>query len=125
MHECKARVSSGIFPAVPTEYNKTVASLSDAGLNIIKKIPKLCNVQSSLYRARNKSAGLEKINFRSVGDFILPPKFNNFLMADYDDFGTRILIFATEEAKKSSTQSNHITVMVHLRVAQSLLSKYM
>lgn len=121
VHECRKKVSEGIFPAVPSEFNKTVASLSDAGINMIKKIPRLSNVRTSFYRTRNKSAGIEKLRCKSVEEVTLPSKFNQFLMADYNEFDTRILIFATEEAKFIETQKIErlIIVMAHLKVALS------
>ncbi|KAL0860038.1 hypothetical protein ABMA27_010353 [Loxostege sticticalis] len=100
LDDLKKRVSTGSFPAVPTEYNKTVGSLKDAGINMIKKIPTFQNVQGALYRARNKSAGLNKINFKSVDEVKVPPQFQNFLMADYDCSGVRVLVFASEDARQ-------------------------
>jgi hypothetical protein len=100
LHKCKIELSAPEFPTVTSVYNAKVASYQNSGLDLIKKIPDLHQVKSTLYRSRNAAIGLKKIVCKNLTEVKVPEKYSEFLMADYSYEGKRILIFATEKGRQ-------------------------
>lgn len=88
-------------PTVPKEYNLAVAAYEDAGYHLTgSDFPKFQNIKSALYEHRNKVAGVKKIEHKNIKEVVVPPKFKSFLLADFDDDDTRILVFGSERARR-------------------------
>jgi hypothetical protein len=92
--------ASEVTETVPAVYNKMVSKLSDSGIDLITKVPLYTSIKSTMYRRRNKEAKVNKMSFSNVSEVEVPEKFQNFLLADYNYDGLRILAFCTEEAIK-------------------------
>lgn len=107
MDSLKKAVVNSNFEPVPTIFNETIASINDTGIQLVTKVPSFKSVKSSLYYNRNKKENIKKIKFNKPEDVEIPPKFNDFLIADYCDDANRILIFASEEAKSLMSVLEH------------------
>lgn len=101
LYSCKQEIIKGNYPAVPQSYNNMIATLENSGLDLVCKIPTFNSVKSSLYRFRNVQAGVQCLQPQLVRNVEVPNQFTNFLLADYADGDSRILIFCTEKAKLS------------------------
>lgn len=84
-----------------------IGNLKDAGINIVSNIPKFTSVKSTLYRQRNKEAGVSKMLFKNALEVEVPPRYNNFLLADYSNKtnNTRIIVFSSVEARQITCES--------------------
>lgn len=108
MDECKKEVVSLETPSIPTIYENFVVSVKDSGLDLISKIPEYNSVKSGLYKLRNSNLGLSKTTPREVHDVKVPDIFTYFLFADYEDPGTRIMIFCLKENLKKISDIKHL-----------------
>lgn len=52
-----------------------------------------------MYDIRNRSLEVKKTTFKNFGEIIVPPKFSDFLLANYYDGIKRILIFCSKGAR--------------------------
>lgn len=123
-------------------YKKTVTALKGTGIDLIKELPSLNQIKSSIYRRRNKLNKVKKMSYlnETVNAVEIPAPFSKFMLADYNDEseGVRILIFCSEEGrailreKKSSFQtalskfaryhSQRFTPFMWISVALKILS---
>lgn len=80
-----------------------LSNLKDAGINIISEIPTFQSVKSTMYRQRNLEAGVSKIKHKKVLTVEVPPRFQDFLLADYlcSKNNIRIIVFSSAEARKT------------------------
>lgn len=83
-------------------YNSVLATFKDADLSA--DFPNFKNVKSTLYKHRNATANVEKMNFKDVADVSVLPKFKAFLLADYNDGDIRLLFFCSEVARHHMAQ---------------------
>lgn len=79
-----------------------LGNLKDAGINIISEIPKFSSIKSALYRQRNSEAGVSKIRHKKVLEFEVPPRYEDFVLADYscDMDNIRIVVFSSLKARE-------------------------
>lgn len=99
LQELKNEITTPEFPSVPQKYNSMVAKLKDAGMDIISSIPKFGSIKDSLYRKRNEAAQVKKLEHVNVHEIEVPPRYKDFLLADYINEDTRILVFCSAEAR--------------------------
>lgn len=104
--KCIDKITSDYTIPVPSAYGETVSELKDSGINLIKKIPDFVNVKNKLYKKRNKSLDVTKVCFKSPSKIIVPEKFKNFVLADYNYKSNRILVFANENCRTILSRSN-------------------
>ncbi|KAH9638552.1 hypothetical protein HF086_000953 [Spodoptera exigua] len=95
----KVESGQGVLP-LQTIYNEGVNRLKDRGLNLLTRIPNFNNVKHGLYNSRRKEFGIDNIKPKTVTDVKVPVKYNDFLMADYQEGARRILIFSSKEARE-------------------------
>lgn len=76
-----------------------VASYENRGLELIAQMPSFKSVKSSLYRYRNKVAGVEKIQSDKIEEVQIPG-YEDFLMVDYYYDNKRIIIFCSKRARE-------------------------
>lgn len=97
--KCKEDITSPEFPAIPSAYNAMVSKLKDKGIDFISEIPTFEKMKSTLYRYRNTTAQVSKLQCNYVEEVQVPPKYNEFLLADYGSDGLRIIVFCSKEAR--------------------------
>ncbi|XP_053618109.1 uncharacterized protein LOC128679717 [Plodia interpunctella] len=109
LHECREKVLSSNFSPIPNIYNNFMSEFENAGLDLLKKLPSFGNIKSSLYNARNKKAGVTKIQCNLPEEVIVPLQFKEFVLADYynESSETRIIVFADSEVLE---QIKHIKI---------------
>ncbi|KAL0882614.1 hypothetical protein ABMA27_001051 [Loxostege sticticalis] len=108
IQQLKNIVSTPDLPNVPTAYNSAAASYNDSGFQLSgSQFPLFKNIKSTLYNHRNTTAQVKKIEFRNLAEVTVPLKFKSFLIADFNDNNTRILIFGTENSR------NHMKTLKH------------
>ncbi|KAL0852101.1 hypothetical protein ABMA28_000341 [Loxostege sticticalis] len=73
-------------------YNDTLVPLQDKGYDFISKVPSLNGCKTAMYNKRNKFLGSQK--------YIIMP----YLLGDYYNGSSRILVFISKEAKNMLTQ---------------------
>lgn len=83
LDQLKTELIKPNFPNIPQSYNTMLGNLKDAGINIISEIPKFSSIKSALYRLRNSEAGVSKIRHKKVLEFEVPPRYEDFVLADY------------------------------------------
>ncbi|KAF9406220.1 hypothetical protein HW555_013339, partial [Spodoptera exigua] len=105
-NKCCEQIKSDYTISIPRAYRETVAGPVDSGIDFIKKIPTLENIKHKLHRKRNKSLGVQKICFNSIKEIIVPERYQHFLLADYSNGPSRIIIFANRDCKKILTNPN-------------------
>lgn len=88
------------FPSVPKTFNSVVASLKNASTAVLDQFPSFNSLKSTLYRHRNTAAKVPKLQCKSVDEVQVPPDFHDFLLADYTNGDTRIIVFCSEKARK-------------------------
>lgn len=106
MDKCGKTVQENLSDPISKIFEENMAPLEDRGINIIKKLPALKNVQKTLYKKRNKSIGASKVTFKKAKDVEVPQKFQKILFADYAH-KNRILIFADDELKEYMGKCKH------------------
>lgn len=94
--------------SIPTIFNETIAEYQDTGLSLLETPPKFKSQKSALYRARNKIAGVTKTHYRSAQEVEVPSIVEDFLLAEYNDNTTRILIFCTKDMKEILNTIQHV-----------------
>ncbi|KAF9424325.1 hypothetical protein HW555_000464 [Spodoptera exigua] len=102
----KVESGQGVLP-LQTIYNEGVNRLKDRGLNLLTRIPNFNNVTHGLYNSRRKEFGIDNIKPKTVTDVKVPVKYNDFLMADYQEGARRILIFSSKEAREKLKTVKH------------------
>lgn len=102
----KVESGQGVLP-LQTIYNEGVNRLKDRGLNLLTRIPNFNNVKHGLYNSRRKEFGIDNIKPKTVTDVKVPVKYNDFLMADYQEGARRILIFSSKEAREKLKTVKH------------------
>ncbi|KAF9409273.1 hypothetical protein HW555_011308 [Spodoptera exigua] len=100
MQRIKEKITEPTFPAVPSTYNKAIAKMSNSDVSNIIKFPQFNNIKSSLYRYRNKTAKLTKISCYEAKDVQVPDSYEEFLLADYQHEGVRIIIFCSKKSRE-------------------------
>lgn len=78
-----------------------VGKLKDAGIDIITSIPKFSSIKDTLYRTRNSAAQVQKLQHKNVLEVEVPPRYQDFLLAEYTCDDTRILVFSSSEARQT------------------------
>uniref|UniRef100_A0A1E1VXW6 Uncharacterized protein n=1 Tax=Pectinophora gossypiella TaxID=13191 RepID=A0A1E1VXW6_PECGO len=63
----------------------------DKGNNLVAPFPKFENAKHSLYDARNKFAGVTKMNFKSFDEVQVPVQHSDFVLVEYKDEDKMIL----------------------------------
>lgn len=84
---------------IPTVYKNTVLTLKDKGLHLVSNIPPYLNVKSVMYRRRRKKARTDKMAFNNAEEVVIPPDYEDFLLADFIDDQHRMLIFCSENGR--------------------------
>lgn len=74
--------------------------MKDKGLDLIAKLPPFQNYRSVAYRKRKKIAQVDKLEYKHLKNVEVPPAFSDFLLGQYSFKKSRILIFASEEARE-------------------------
>lgn len=102
LHDCREKVLSSSFSPIPNIYNKLKADFSDAGLDLIKKLPSFSKIKTALYKVRNKQASISKIQCKFAQEVEIPSQFKDFVLCDHYDesSNTRIIIFADKNILK-------------------------
>lgn len=72
-------------------FKKGVSELENGGVNFVQPLPTFKSVQTSLYTCRKRT------NFKSIEEVIIPPKFSDFVLAEYYDKDCGIIMFCSEE----------------------------
>lgn len=82
-------------------YEKKRVELNNKSVNKSQKFPAYEGVKHFLYSARNKSAGVSKTVFSKANEVEVPLKFQDFLLADYQNLeeNTRIIVFCSKESR--------------------------
>ncbi|XP_049886598.1 uncharacterized protein LOC126381107 [Pectinophora gossypiella] len=106
MDGCQKKIINDVALPIPAIFRETIGSLKDKGLDLIKNLPEFKNIKNKFYRKRNKSLGVDKVWFKNVSKVSIPPKFQNFLFADYCS-KNRILIFASKLARNLFCNTNY------------------
>lgn len=104
IYELKEKVSAPQCPNVPAIYNSVLATLRDAETDLSADFPDFKNIKSTLYQHRNAAANVEKMNFKHVADVTVPPKFEAFLLADYNDGDIRLIVFCSDNGRHHMKQ---------------------
>ncbi|KAJ8710243.1 hypothetical protein PYW07_009609 [Mythimna separata] len=102
----KVESKEGALP-LQTIYNEGVNRLKDRGINLLTRIPDFNNVKHGLYNSRRKEFGICNIRPKTVNDFEVPIKYDDFLMADYQQDARRIVIFSSKEAREKLKTVKH------------------
>lgn len=74
-------------------FKKGLTELENMGVNFVSPLPSLKSVQTSLYTCRNRT------NFKSIEEVIIPPKFSEFVLAEYYYKDCGIIMFCSEESR--------------------------
>lgn len=106
MDKCEQKVTTDYSIPIPSVVREAVGQIKDKGLDIVKKLPNKNILERKLYRKRNQSLGVKKVRFNSLTDIIIPPRFETFLLADYCQSSTRIIIFAGEYCREILKKPN-------------------
>lgn len=106
LDKLKKNISGPEAPAVPTAYNMAVSSLKDTGIDKITAFPRLKNIKSTLYSHRNEARGVGTTAFKNVQDVEVPPAHQDFILADYNDDGMRIIVFCSESGRQYMKTQN-------------------
>lgn len=85
MHDSREKLLSSSFSQIPNIYNNFKADFNDAGLNLIKKLPSFTQIKTALYDARNKQAGISKIQCKTVQEVEIPSQFKDFVLVNHYD----------------------------------------
>lgn len=105
IYKLKQQLTTPGFPKVPKTFNSTVASLKNESAELSPNmIPNFSSVKSSLYRHRNSAAKLPKLHCENAKEVQVPPDFEDFLLADYMNGNTRILVFCSKKARELMCQ---------------------
>jgi hypothetical protein len=98
----KERTSTN-FDSIQKQYESMVFNLENDGLHLVENMPTYEGVKTGLNNARNKVLGVKKTRFSAGSEVIIPKKFLNFLLADYDnvDENKRIILFCGQKARTS------------------------
>lgn len=107
IHKCIQKAENETTP-IPTIYSEVVEEFNDAGYSLIKNMPPYKNLKQVLYRRRHKALQTTKTQFFKTKDVVVPGKFNNFLLADYNDKNCRIILFASSEAREVLRKAKHV-----------------
>jgi hypothetical protein len=100
MNNCINKLTRDPTLPIPKVFREMVSGIKNDGLDLISKTPKFDNKKSGLYIQRNKAIGTSKTNFKKFEEIEIPPNYQSFLIADYKDKNTRILVFGPEWAIK-------------------------
>lgn len=98
VHRCIDTVVSTLDP-VPTIFKNVVSSMDIGDFEGTSKFPAYSKIKSTLYNRRNETLGVTKLKFKTISEVVVPKKFESFLLADYEDEVTRILVFCNQNAK--------------------------
>lgn len=85
-------------------YNDTLVPLQDKGYDFISKVPSLNSCKTAMYNKRNKFLGVSKTVFRNLEEVEVPKIYLPYLLGDYYNGSSRILVFISKEAKNMLTQ---------------------
>ncbi|XP_072942830.1 uncharacterized protein [Epargyreus clarus] len=99
LFKLKTTLADPEAPAIPTAYNAAVSSLKDTGIDKIKEFPALKSIKTTLYKHRNAAFEVSKIEFKNVEEVKVPPAHQEFILADYNDSGIRVIAFCSEFAR--------------------------
>lgn len=103
--------SGSNFDSIHKQYDEMVYNLETEGVHFMAQIPPFENKKTGLFNNRNKVLGVPKMRFSSSSDVLVPKKFENFLLADYNNVendGKRILIFCRKEVRSMVKSFSHI-----------------
>lgn len=84
---------------IKTIYDDYVIPLKDAGVDIISKIPPYTSLKTTLFNQRRRGLNVSKLAFKSPMEVEVPEKFETFVLGDYCDNETRIILFCFDETK--------------------------
>lgn len=100
MEGCKRQVMSTDEP-VPKIYEDAKENFGNSGYDIVHEVPSFEAIKVGLYKLRNKALGVPKLSFHNddnIANIVIPLKFKDFLLADFNPGdGRRIILFATKE----------------------------
>lgn len=89
---------------IPKLYNETLAKYKNSTYDILTAFPSYSNVKHGLYNTRNLSLGISKTVFKNLEEVEVPLKFVDFLLADYNFEGTRVIVFCSLRARNMMGQ---------------------
>lgn len=98
------------FISIQKQYDDVVHCLENEGIHMVVDIPKFSGVKTGLFNARNRVLGTSKMRFSSASEVVIPEKYENFLLADYDDdeTGKRIILFCSPRIRHLIGDFGHI-----------------
>lgn len=82
---------------LPQIYDDALNNWQQKGYDLVTSLPRFENAKHSFYDSRNKSAGVSKINFKSLEEVQIPVQHLQYVVADYYDGHTKIVVFCMEE----------------------------
>lgn len=94
------QAAADTYEPIKTIYDDHLTPLRDSGLDIISKIPQYCSLKTSLFNSRKRALNVSKLAFKSPIDVDIPQKFEHFVLGDYIENDTRIILFCSDKAKK-------------------------
>lgn len=86
---------------VPSVYKEIVNAVNEVGSSDLNKcIPTYRSIKSRVYRRRCATLKVKKMAHKIMSEVEVPPIFTEFLLADYEYLGDRILIFVSKQVRK-------------------------
>lgn len=73
--------------------------MKDLGLDKVIALPTYESQKNTLYRHRNSNFGVDKTVFDTVKNVKIPPKFKKFVLAEYCESKTRIIVFCFDDTR--------------------------
>lgn len=101
------QISSCNFQSIQQQYDEVVKQINDSGIQLLEEVPKYSSVKTGLYNERNKILGAPKVRFVNPSDVVVPAKYTEFLLADYDDDSQRIIVFCSKENREQIRKYHH------------------
>lgn len=82
---------------IPQIYNEALCKWQQKGYDLIKPLPPFENAKHIFYDSRNEAAGVTKLNYKHFEEVQIPVQHLKYLVADYYDCKTKILVFCMED----------------------------
>lgn len=90
------KVAASSAESMPRIYREQKKRAKKQGITL----PSFDSVKCSLYTARKLKLKVKKTVYKEAAEVEIPATFEDFLLADYLNGDTRIIIFCTNAAKK-------------------------
>lgn len=97
LNDFRGTVVNSDFTPIPRIYNKFKSEFYNNEINLVKNIPSFVSIKSNLYKARNREAGVSKIQYKSASEVEIPSRFRDFVFYDHknESSSTRIVILSS------------------------------